>query len=347
MSRQNQIVVVAMFASLIVAAPIDAAPAGGVLKSEMIFDKADFPACHASTIAQTREGWLVAAWFGGLREGDRGVGIWLSRQVEGKWTPPVEVANGKQSTAETAEADRFPCWNPVLFQPPKGPLLLFFKVGPRPSQWWGMWTTSSDGGRSWSPPTRLPAGILGPIKDKPVQLPSGEILCPSSTEDHGWHVHLERTADPPDAWVATPSIEDPEHLSAIQPTILTLPGGKLQILCRTRAGVIARSTSTDDGRTWTALAPTDLPNPNSGIDAVTLTDGRHLLVYNPTHDARTPLWVAVSHDGASWSHVLTLETAPGEYSYPAVIQTRDGLVHVTYTYQRKQIKHVVIDPQSL
>ena len=92
---------------------------------------------------------------------------------------------------------------------------------------------------------------------------------------------------------------------------------------------------------------TALPNPNSGIDAVTLQDGRHLLVYNPVAKGRTPLAVALSKDGQTWRDVLTLETAPGEYSYPAVIQARNGLVHVTYTWKRLKVKHVVVDPGQL
>ena len=90
-----------------------------------------------------------------------------------------------------------------------------------------------------------------------------------------------------------------------------------------------------------------LPNPNSGIDAVTLQDGRQLLVFNNTPRGRTPLNVALSRDGVEWKVVLTLEDQPGEYSYPAVIQAADGRVHITYTYRRQSIKHVVLDPSKL
>ncbi len=95
------------------------------------------------------------------------------------------------------------------------------------------------------------------------------------------------------------------------------------------------------------MAATTLPNPNSGIAAVTLTDGRHLLVYNHTPKGRSPLNVAVSRDGKDWQAALVLEDQPGEYSYPAVIQTSDGLVHITYTWQRRRVRHVVVDPAKL
>src|SRR5262249_20304143 len=160
----------------------------GLMKSEFVFERAPFEQCHASTIVETG-GWLVAAWFGGTGEGHLDVGIWLSRFEEGKWTAPVEGAKGTQ-----ADGSRLPCWNPVLFQPKIGPLVLFYKVGPSPRKWWGMLATSDNGGESWSPPRRLPDGILGPIKNKPVELANGDILCPSSTEQNGWQVHFERTS---------------------------------------------------------------------------------------------------------------------------------------------------------
>ena len=117
------------------------------------------------------------------------------------------------------------------------------------------------------------------------------------------------------------------------------------MLCRTRRErFVAQSWSEDAGKTWSPFEATTLPNPNSGIDAVTLKDGRQLLVFNNTPKGRTPLNVGVSRDGSQWKVVVTLEDQPGEYSYPAVIQSDDGLVHITYTYWRQSIKHVVLDP---
>ena len=168
--------------------------AAGLIKSEFIYETAPFPECHASTIAESN-GQLIAAWFGGTKEKNPDVGIWLSRFENGNWTRPVEVANGIVSSEK-----RYPTWNPVLFQPQAGPLMLFYKVGPSPSEWWGMMMTSTDGGRTWSHPQRLPDGIAGPIKNKPVELQNGELLCPSSSEDRGWRVHFERTADFGKTW---------------------------------------------------------------------------------------------------------------------------------------------------
>jgi predicted neuraminidase len=252
------------------------------------------------------------------------------------------VANGVQ----TAEL-RYPTWNPVLFQPRGGPLMLFYKVGPTPQSWWGMVTSSSDGGRTWSEPRRLPDGILGPIKNKPVQLASGDILAPSSTEHEGWRVHFERSTDGGQTWTATPPLNDADEISAIQPSILLHRDGRLQALGRTRDSGIFQIWSNDQGQTWGKMTPLGLPNPSSGTDAVTLADGRHLLVYNHNgaYKGRSPLNVAVSDDGVNWQAALVLEDEPiNQYSYPAVIQTADGKVHVTYTWRRLRIKHAVLDP---
>jgi predicted neuraminidase len=311
--------------------------------AEFIFppDNPPTKSCHASTIAETENG-LVAAWFGGTAEGNKDVGIWISLHRNDRWTAPVEVANGLQP-----DGSRHPAWNPVLFQAPGGPLLLFYKVGSSPSTWWGMLIASDDEGKSWSTPRRLPDGIAGPIKNKPVLLADGTLLCPTSTEDQGWRLHMEMTNDWGKMWTKTETLNDGKTFGAIQPTILDHGSGGIQILCRTKQKVIADSWSRDGGKTWSALAATSLPNPNSGIDAVMLKDGRSLLVYNHTAKGRSPLNMAVSVDGKIWKAGPTLESEPGEYSYPAVIQTSDGMVHITYTWKRARIKHVVLDPSTL
>ena len=325
-----------------------------IVNSQFVYESAPFPSCHASTIEQTPTG-IVAAWFGGSDEGNNDVGIWFARLDDktGKWSAPVEVATGVTPEQNNR---RFPCWNPVLFQPPArdgkpSPLMLFYKVGPSPEKWWGMLITSPDGGGTWSPPRRLPDGILGPIKNKPVLLSDGTLLCGSSTEHAGWRVHMELSPDLGQTWTKTAPLNDGIKLGAIQPGILAnTPAGSetLRILCRTRGGgKVAQSTSSDNGRSWTALELVSLPNPNSGLDAVSLKDGRGLLVYNHVPTGRTPLNVAISIDGTTWETAVTLESARGEYSYPAVIQAADGKVHITYTWKRKKIRHVVIDPARL
>jgi predicted neuraminidase len=314
---------------------------------EFVFETAPFASVHASTIVETREG-LVAAWFAGTREGAADVSIWLSRHVTDKWTRPIEVATGAQP-----DGGRYPCWNPVLFGVPDKTLMLFYKVGPSPQSWWGMVRTSRDGGRTWTDARRLPDGILGPIKNKLVQLSDGTLVAPSSTESaerpSTWRVHFERSTDAGLTWTAVfPSASaDGSPINAIQPSILVHAGGKLQALGRTRSQRVFETWSGDGGQTWAPISLTSLPNPNSGIDAVTLSNGHHLIVYNHTTQGRSPLNVSVSRDGKTWDAALVLESAPGEYSYPAVIQSSDGRVHITYTWKRQRIRHIVIDPTHL
>jgi predicted neuraminidase len=273
----------------------------------------------------------------------------------------VEVANGVQTTGP-----RLPTWNPVLFQAPKGPLILFYKVGPSPQAWWGMVTTSTDHGRTWTTPRRLADGVLGPIKNKPVVLADGTWLSPSSTEGGegvganagaGWKLHFERSGDQGATWTVTAPVASPLNIDAIQPSVLFHKDGALEAIARTRQGALAMTWSRDGGKSWSPLAAIDLPNPNSGTDAVTLADGRQLVVYNhsghrpdqPGKGPRYPLNIALSDDGVAWREVLTLESEPrtSGYAYPAVIQTADGLVHITYTWDRVKIRHVVIDPAKL
>ena len=331
-------------AALACAPPLFAQRDARITLSEFVYSTAPFPSAHASTIEETG-GVLVAGWFGGSSEGAPDVGIWVSRKVDGKWTVPAEAANGVQP-----DGKQFPCWNPVLFKPKSGALTLYYKVGASPREWWGEVRTSGDAGQTWSKARRLPAGILGPIKNKPVQLASGTIVSPSSTESGDtppkWRVHFELSSDRGATW-SSAGPPDAADVNAIQPTIFALPDGKLQALVRTQSAKIFETSSSDGGATWSALAPTELPNPNSGIDGITLRDGRRLLVFNRSETERTPLNVAVSSDGKSWEDLLVLEKDPGEYSYPAVIQTRDGLVHITYTWKRRRIKHVVIDPGTV
>jgi predicted neuraminidase len=331
-----------VIAGLIVARCCFAADQRVIVRSEFIYDTAPFKSCHASTIAQTPEGF-AAAWFGGTEEKNPDVGIWFATALHGgDWTTPVEVANGIQEKGK-----RQPCWNPVLFRPKDGPLLLFYKVGPSPSRWWGMMMRSADNGKTWSKSERLPDGIVGPIKNKPVQLADGALLCPSSTEDKGWRIHLERTSDLGKTWTKTDALNRTKDFGAIQPAILMHPNNRLQALSRTQQGRISEIWSEDGGKTWGPMKATELPNPNSGIDVVTLADGRHLLVYNPTTRERSPISIALSKDGKAWQKMFDLEDVPGEFSYPAVIQASDNLVHITYTWKRERIKHIVIDPKNM
>ncbi len=304
--------------------------------SEFIYEDAPFPSCHASTIVETGPNEFLAAWFGGTAEGKPDVAIWSSRKSKGQWSAPVELAR----------EPNIPTFNPVLFFSADNTLWMYYKFGPSPEAWTGARRFSRDGGQSWSPVEHLPAGVLGPIKNKPLLLQDGAIVSGTSVESYqAWTSWVERSIDNGKTWTKHgPIVFRGEPRGTIQPAIVSLGKSHLRMFVRStpRIGRICISDSTDGGKTWTDLRPSELPNPNSGIDAVALKDGRILLVYNHTAKGRSPLNLAVSRDGEHWNSFLPLETDPGEFSYPAIIQASDGSVHVTYTWNRKKIRHVQV-----
>jgi alpha-L-fucosidase len=315
-----------------------------LIKQEFIDPTPEEISCHASSIVELSKTSLMATWFAGEHENHPKVCIWISTFENGAWNKASKVADG------IYKGTQYACWNPVLFKTKAGKLFLFYKVGINPREWWGMMKSSNDDGKTWSEATKLPDNILGPIKNKPIQLASGEILHPSSTESLDskvWKTHVEISDENAQNWRKV-EIDCGEY-GVIQPTLLTYADGKIQMLLRSRQNNIIQATTADNGKTWSKLSPINLPNPNSGIDAVTLKDGSFILIYNPLEAGKTwskgrnILKVAHSKDGINWNDIYELENVTkGEFSYPAVIQTQDGLIHITYTYNRKLIKHVVL-----
>ena len=386
-----------------------------ILCDEFLYESAPFPSCHSATIVETKKGDLVATYFGGTKERNPDVCIWVSRKPKGSsdWMAPVMVADGVElqpvETVTEATPNEFDgsktysnsrpafgacftpypewkgnwgearvdgvhreaCWNPVLFETPDGELQLYFKIGPNVANWKGWRVTSKDGGRTWGPREPLPDGIYGPIKNKPVTLhlssstfhPSPRIISPSSDERRGWKLYFELSDDGGHTWRKTDYVEADSGVLAIQPTIIELPDGRLEALCRTRSRRIGVTFSSDRGETWSRLQLIDTPNNNSGIDAVTLNYPPSTLLPPPSSltshpqfalicndwpiepdkqkGARTPLSILRSTDGLHWEHWVTLEDSPiSQYSYPSIIQTRDGHLHAIYTWRRQRIKHV-------
>ncbi|MGA2262024.1 MAG: sialidase family protein [Acidobacteriota bacterium] len=317
------------------------------IQSEFIFDSAPFASCHASTIAELRNGDLLAAWFGGSAESRPDVAIWAARHVGDRWSTPYELAREPEIAA----------YNPVLFFTKDERLWLYFKFGPGPTSWSAARRWSNDDGRNWSAVEHLPAGLYGPIRAKPLIMPDGTIVSGTSVESYqSWACWIERSSDGGKTWEKSGPITVPREVARkddrgdaapdgiIQPSIVSLGGKRLRFYARSTAGIgkVCVADSVDGGVTWTQARPMDLPNPNSGIDAVALRDGRIVLVYNHSDRERTPLNLAASKDGEHFQMFYTLEDQPGEYSYPAIIQARDGELHLTYTWKRQRIRHVVV-----
>ena len=325
-------------------------------QGEFVFEQAPFASCHASTVVELSGGDFMAAWFGGSAEGNPDVAVWASRRSGGKWSEPFELVR------EPGAA----CFNPVLFYTKDGRLWLYYKFGTAPSNWTGGRRFSMDDGKTWSPVEHLPAGLIGPVRAKPLVMPDGTVVAGSSWESYrSWAAWIDRSTDNARTWSKFgPITVDPNAKRTsvksdaaqgvagssdwsktegiIQPSIVSLGGGHLRFYARSTAltGKICVADSNDGGVSWTQARPIELPNPNSGVDAVALRDGRVVLVYNHSSSGRTPLNLAVSNDGEQFKMFSTLEDQPGEYSYPAMIQGRDGDLHITYTWQRKRIRYV-------
>jgi len=342
-----------------------------MLCSRPIFEpRSTYPSCHAATLAELSDGHLLAAWFAGTHEGHPDVAIWLARFDGSDWSEPVKIADEPDVSL----------WNPVLFRDETDRLWLFYKAGPAVPAWTGIYIQSLDEGQTWSAPTALPAGLLGPAKNKPIVLSNGDIVCGTSNETwRSWTCWVEISGDGGETWSKHGPITAPEssgyppmgvdeptsatwnatshevilpqqHSGVIQPTVWEYAPGHLKMLMRAtqRVRFVCSACSGDYGRTWSGASLTDVPCPNSGLDAVCLSDGRIVLACNPTHKGRTPLSLLVSGDnGDTWPWRLDLETGPGEYSYPSTIQASDRKVHVVYTYRRVRIQHVTLDPDEI
>jgi predicted neuraminidase len=332
--------------------------AGGITK-EFIYTTAPFPSAHASTLVQLKNGDILAAWFGGAKEGATDVAIWGARRTSAGWSEPFLLVR----------EPNVPCWNPVLFESHDGKLWLYYKYGRNPREWTGARMVSTDQGKTWSQPEHLAAGVLGPIKDKPLVLPNGTIVSGTSVESYSaWAVWVDRSTDNGKTWrrsgpvtvphslmpspapVQPPLKPGSEHVTGIiQPTIVQISKKHLRLYARSTRdiGRICAADSYDEGITWTDAHPLELPNPNSGIDAVGLHDGRIVMIYNNTTSGRSPLNLGVSKDGEHFTMFSTLENEPGEYSYPAIIQGRDSEIYATYTWNRKRISFAKVPLSSV
>jgi len=313
--------------------------------------------CHSSSIIETDPGKYCAVWKGGPGKGQsnkdisRNVGIWISLFDGMSWTDPKELISAPQSIS----------WSPVLCKTIEGELLLFYRIGPEPRRTVSFLKRSFDGGVNWSKEEMLPAGIVGPTKNKPYVTSSGTLISPSSVEAGAPEDQYRATAcwveiskDNGHHWKKIGPLElQDRKFGVIEPTFFHDSQGNLRMLCRDRAnridekGYIWMAISENEGLDWSEFKQTALPNPDSAIDVVDLGEGKLILFYNHSHTDRFPLNMALSNDGGdTWSDPFVIDDR-GEF--PSAALGSDGSVHVTYAVgsEQRRIRHIVINPKQL
>lgn len=318
---------------------------------------------HGATITEVKPGVLMAAWYGGETNTQVSVDkkaqtqIWFSMYSNGRWSDRKLLASCGANNKS---------WNPVLYTLPSQEIVLFYRCGESPRNWVSVMRVSKNEGKSWSNPIILPAGITGPVRNKPLYLKNERrMVCPSSIELGEESTEYKSSA----AWVdVTDDLGKTWHkygpitfthssFGLIEPTIVLSPDKTLLMLMRDRSaelnqkGFIWFSESKDLGKTWTHATKTNLPNPDSAVDAISLSSGAYLLAYNHSNIERSPLSLAISKDGKEWIPLFNLENGVGEYSFPAIIQAQNGEIHIVYSYAKgnnslRRIKHVVLAEQS-
>lgn len=325
-----------------------------IVNEEIISPNIEDFDCHSSSLVEISPGVLCVAWKGGPGKGKsnidmkQNVGIWLSFYKDGQWNPPKEIVQSPHSI----------CWNPILHKGINGELALFYRLGKDPRHTISMFKRSFDKGQSWSIEEILPAGIIGPTKSKPLIDKEGNLICGSSVEAGAPEDQFKATA----CWIEILSnqqwskygpLEIPgKRFGCIEPTLFFTGDGVLKMLCRDRSNKICSegwiwiAESKDMGRTWSELIKTNLPNPDSGIEALALPNENILLIFNNSHTHRYPLSVALSKDnGLSWNILFNIEEESGEF--PSAAIDSQGYLHVSYAWSapgksQRQIKHVVM-----
>ncbi|MEW6203087.1 MAG: sialidase family protein [bacterium] len=306
-------------------------------KAELIYQEIPgYPSCHGSSVAELPNGDLITAWYAGAAEKAKDVAILVSRLPKNAntWTKP-EILHDAPDLSEG---------NPVLYMDAHGRLWFFYNI-----MYGKMWNDcrlyyriSEDGGKNWGSEVTL-IKVKGWItRNHPLTLGDGTMILPIHNEVL-WSPAFMLTKDGGKTWRRTGTNLRVAG-GAIEPALIRLSDNTLIAYLRTTTGKILMTTSKDNGEHWSAPRDTDLPNPNAAVEIVRLRNGHLVLAFNDSQVARTPLTVALSLDeGKTWSHKRNLEDAYGEFSYPSIIQTEDGLIHVTYTYKRTHIKHAVFN----
>jgi predicted neuraminidase len=280
------------------------------------------------------------------------VALFTARLQPGQreWSPPQRVVD-RVMAAEELERVVKKVGNAVVFADRKG-LVWMVYVTVSMGGWSGSALnvkTSPDEGRTWSKSRRLTLNpflnVSSLVRNKPILTTDGRIGLPVYHELAIKYPQMLWLTPGTDGTVAEYRIRNlTAETDLIQPTLVPLDGDRVLMLLRDQSErrQVRTAFSDDNGWTWSEAAASGLPNPDSAIDALRLGDGRILLVYNDAVSGRENLRLAVSGDaGRTWQPGPVIESARGkEYSYPCLAEGRDGRIHLTYTWERKRIRHI-------
>jgi predicted neuraminidase len=311
---------------------------------------------HVGSVCELPDGRLVATWYGGTREGAKDVAIFLATKTPGqlaRWSKPKKVVDRISASRELYRYIK-KVGNPVIFAG-SGDRLWLVYVTISAGGWSGSSLNvkmSTDAGATWSNSRRLTLSpffnISELVRNKPLPLSSGGFALPIYHECLGYFPEI--------LWIG-PGKEDGSVAfrksrmaggqSFIQPSVVAY-GPSLATSfyrCQSDEKAVGMAATKDAGVTWSEPQTLNLPNPNSAVDGILLSDYSNLLALNDSVQNRENLRLAVSNDGGSnWVRIATLESTQGKkYSYPYMIRSRDGLIHLVYTWNRKRIKHVVFN----
>lgn len=337
------------------AAPVDPADAAPFFSQSWVTPLGHTPSAHSSAICSLPSGDLMTIWYGGTREGAADVALFTSRLADtgGSWSEPVNTVDRARAEDELDRVIK-KIGNAVIFPDDAGTLWMVY-VSVSLGGWSGSGLnvkTSRDEGRTWNASQRLTLNpflnLSSLVRNKPIFAADGRIGLP---------VYHEMAIKYPQMLWLTPgpggSVQDyrirnlSSETGLIQPALVPLQGDRVLMMLRDHNEGRSMHTaySDDNGWTWSEAAPTNLPNPDAAIDALRLRDGRILLVYNHASSGRENLRLALSSDeGRTWRAGAVLEDTPNEeYSYPNLAEDARGRIHLTYTWQRRRIKHVAFN----
>jgi len=328
---------------------------------------------HSSSLVELPNGDLFVCWYHGSGE----------RTADDVIVEGSRLKRGSHQWTDRsllADTPGFPDTNPVMFVDSRERLYLFwapiianewhtalikYRIAFEPKKWPVHWDHQDNVlliPKNIAAKTRAVYGadskVTARAEDKyfsrmgwfgrthPLELPSGRILLPLYSDGYSFSL-MAITDDRGITWTASEPIIT--H-GGIQPSVVRKNDGTLVAYMRDNGPPPKRvqiAYSKDDGVSWTDSTDTDIPNPGVSIEAIRLKSGNWLMIYNDLESGRYSLAAALSDDeGATWKWKKNLERSDNhrnQYHYPSVIQTKDGKIHLTYSYfvpEGQTIKHV-------